>query len=223
VRIIPFILGLTLLSLTAAAQSFTIPYSPERGSLGSSKSEREMMLGNTIDMNTIPMEYNKFNDEKFRQMDEEMKEKMWASEDTAWERACEIDTKEAYRRYMAIYPNGPHRGEAGQRFIDRQVNDIMNNAHEDLPGIEHLEEDDDSPTSTVNVVNHTEYVLTVYYSGIDSRSVLINPGGRAAITVTNGPYKIAASVPPAHIKPFAGKTQLSGGLYEIGFWVVSTY
>jgi len=223
VRIFPFIFGLFLLSLTAGAQSFTLPYSPERGTLGSSKSEREMMLGNSINMNDIPMEYNKLTDEKFRQMDEEMKEKMWASEDTAWERACEIDTKEAYRRYMAIYPNGPHRGEAGRRFIDRQVNDIMSNAHDDLPGIEQTEEDDNSPVSTVVVTNHTEYVLTVYYSGIDSKSVLINPGGRAAVTVTNGSYKVAASVPPANIMPFAGTTQLSGGRYEIGFWVVRLY
>ncbi|MCQ2182170.1 MAG: hypothetical protein MJY89_02040 [Bacteroidales bacterium] len=212
--------ALALLSLAAGAQSFTLPYSPERGLKGSTKSEREMLLGNTIDMDSIPMEYNGFNDEKFKQMDEEMKERQWHSEDTAWERACELDTKEAYRRYIAIFPNGQHRGEANRRFIDREVNDIMSDAHEDLPGIEHVAFDDESPSSTILVENRTEYVLTVYFSGIDSKSVLINPWGRSAVTLTNGTYKIAASVPPAHIHPYAGSTQLSGGRYETRFYVV---
>lgn len=222
-KLAPLILGLTLLSLSVSAQSFKLPYSSERGLKGGSKSERELMLGNTIDMNTIPMDYSKFNDEKYGEMEDEMNERKWQSEDTAWERASEVDTKEAYQRYMAIYPNGQHRGEAYRRFIDRQVNDIMSNAHEELPGIERTAPDDDSPTSTIIVENNTAYVLTVYYSGIDSKSILINPGGRSAVTLTNGPYKIAASVPPAHIRPYAGTTQLSGGQYKTGYWVVRLY
>lgn len=211
---------LLLVSASAGAQTITLPYSVERGSLGTTKSEREMMLGNTIDMNSIPMEYNNFNDERFKEMDEEMSERMWHSEDTAWERACELDTKEAYQRYMAIYPNGPHRGEANRRYIDRQVNDIMSDAHDDLPGIERISEDQESPRSTIMVENHTDYVLTVYFSGIDSKSILISPRGRAAVSLTNGAYKVAASVPPSHIRPYAGTTQLSGGQYKTGFYIV---
>jgi len=217
-----FILGLCLFAFNAGAQSFTLPYGGERGSKGTFKSsEKEMLLGKPIDMNEIPMEYNKYNDERFKEFDEEMNERKWKNEDTAWERACELDTQEAYQRYIAIYPNGPHRGEANRRFIDIQVNDIMNNAHDELPDIFHVAPDDNSPTSTVLIVNHTDYVLTVYYSGIDSKSILINPGSRAALTLTNGSYKVAASVPPSHIRPYAGRTQLSGGRYETGYWVVT--
>ena len=75
-------------------------------------------------------------------------------------------------------------------------------------------------TSEIVIDNNTDYALTVYYSGTSFKSILIPIGGKATFTVENGDYKIAASVPPAYIRPYAGKTEFVGGRYEIGFWVV---
>ena len=167
--------------------------------------------------------YGKFTDEHLKELEDDMNERSWGSEDTAWQRARTLDSEDSYKKFIAMYPYSAHRGEADKRIIDLRVDDALRNAHSDLPGITRTDADDESPTSSVTVVNHTEYALTVLFSGDESRSVVISPGRSAVVKVNNGSYKLAASVPPPHIRPFAGTTDLSGGGYEIGFWVVSTY
>ena len=166
--------------------------------------------------------YKGYSDNDLDEFKKEMQERMWGSEDTAWERARELDTRQSYERYMAIYPNGAHIAEATCLLIDAKINETLNNAHDALPDIKRVEPDDNTLTSTVAVKNNTIYHLTLYWSVRDIESTVIPPDGTALITVENGDYKIAASVPPSHIKPFAGKTTFVGGRYEMGFWVVPT-
>lgn len=219
-----FISILLLLSLSAGAQNWnTLSPDVERGRSGSFSGQKGLLPPSAPEMKTLPVEHDTYNDDGYSQMEEEMNERSWKSEDTAWERACKMDTKDAYRRYIAIYPSGAHRAEATRRMIDREVDDILDNAHEELPGIEHVLVDNESPTSTIIVENHTGYVLTVYYSGIDSRTIQVSPDGRGSVTLTNGPYRIAASVPPTNIRPYAGKTQFIGGRYETKYYVVPVY
>ena len=165
--------------------------------------------------------YKEYSDKDFDDLEKVMQEREWGSEDTAWKRAKELNTRQSYERYMAIYPNGAHIAEATCLLIDAKINETLNNAHNDLPNIKRVEPDDDTPISTVAVKNNTIYSLTVYWSGKNTKSTVIPPDGMATIVVENGDYKIAASVPPNNIRPFAGETYFAGGRYEMGFWVVS--
>lgn len=191
------------------------------GGTGMIRNEREALLGKTIDAKDIPVEYGQYSDERLKELEAEMEERNWGREDTAWERACAINTKDSYKKFIAMYPYGPHRAEASKRLVDLEVEDIFNGKHGKLPSLTHVSDQPDSPKSTVVVENATQYTLTVMYSGTESRVMKISPGSKGAITLTNGFYKIAASVPPAHIRPFAGTEVLSGGRYETGFCVVT--
>lgn len=220
-------LALTLFSLfciavgSAEAQSYSKGNKERRNqgmSLGTTTSER--MLGGTIDVNDIPVGYKAPSDEKLKELEKTMEDKSWESEYSAWQTASRLNTKEAYQKYIAIYPNGPHRPEANQRLIDIDVNNIFNGSHNKMPMMKHVEEDDESPTSTITVENATGYHLTVMYSGMESRKVVIPPGQKSTVTLKNGDYRIAASVPPAHIRPYAGRQIFTGGRYETGYVVV---
>jgi len=169
----------------------------------------------------IPSDYKGYSDADLDQLEKEMKERDWNREDTAWIRACELDTQAAYARYIALYPSGAHFPQATAKLIEAKIDETLENAHEELPEIECVKADENSPTSTLIIRNHTGLSLTVYCSGSQSKSVVIAPGGRDFITVENGAYKLAATVPPVHIRPYAGTTFFAGGQYEIGFWVVT--
>jgi len=205
------------------AQSNKVIENPRGKSTSLSKnSSMEKMLDSKVNINeTIPHNYRGYTDEKLEEFNKQMREKEWNSEDGAWKRACEIDTKYSYQRYKAMYPSGAHIAEANKRYVDANIAETLSKAHNSLPNIKHTETDDDSMTSIIVIDNNTDYPLTVFCSGLDVESVLIPVGGRKSLTLENGEYKLAASVPPAHIKPYAGVTQFVGGRYEMGFWVVS--
>ena len=181
------------------------------------------MIGSKIDVNSIPQGYGRYSDEKLEELEKQMKEREWSSEETAWGRAVALDSKQAYERYMAMYPYGPHVSEANDRLIELRINDVMNSSHGSLPSMDRVYEDDDSPTSTIVIENDTGYPLTVMYSGAEAREITINPGCRGMVTLKNGYYKIAAAVPAGNIKPFAGKQELQGGRYETGFIIAPIY
>ena len=189
----------------------------------SSSSERAKMIGSKIDVNSIPQSYGRYSDEKLEDLEKQMKEREWSSEETAWGRAVALDSKQAYERYMAMYPYGSHVSEANNRLIELRINDVMNSSHGSLPIMDRVFEDDDSPTSTIVIENDTGYPLTVMYSGTDAREITINPGCKGMVTLKNGYYKIAAAVPAGNIKPYAGKQELQGGRYETGFIIAPLY
>ena len=170
---------------------------------------------------SLPSSYKDYHDDNLDKMNSAMKEREWLSEDTAWKRAREMDTRQSYERYMSMYPGGAHIAQAGSRLVNVKIDETLSKAHNNLPNIKRIESDDSSPTSTIEIHNNTGYPLTVYYSGEKGSSILIQPDRTGTITLDNGPYKLAAMVPPSHIRPYAGKTELLGGRYEIGFWVVS--
>lgn len=221
---------LLLAFLEAGAQnSFTTDRYHEKGKGMSTKPVTKGMIieksaGSPIDANpTLPYGYREYQDEKFDQLDKTMKDRQWGSEDTAWIRASELDTRQAYETYISRFPQGAHVAEANCRMIDRKVEETLANAHDQLPNIKCVEPDEFSPTTTLSIKNNTGYPLTVYCSGTDKTSVVIPVNGTRNVTITNGDYKLAASVPPAYIRPFAGVTTFYGGRYEMGFWVVSSY
>lgn len=219
---IKFFLASTLMlwSIGAGAQSFERSKDRFIGSSGKAELEK-MLTPRRAEESGVPSNYKSYTDNTLQDLERQMKEREWGSEDTAWNRACEINSSQAYERYMAIYPTGAHIADASRKLVDARVAETLNNAHNELPDIMRVEPDDDSPTSTILIKNNTGLTLTVYYSGSVSKSLVIPPDGMNFITLENGPYKLAATVPPAHIKPYAGKTELRGGRYEIGFWIVT--
>ena len=225
-RILTLLMMLTLTASTARAQSISIGrygdrYKGSATGTSSGMAVPQGMAGGSVRMEpSVPSGYGKYEDDGLDALEKEMQEREWGHEDTAWKRASEMDSIEGYQTYLARYPYGAHAGDANNRIIDLRVQDALNGSHEDLPDMKRVEEDDDSPTSTILVENNTGYPLTVMYSGLESKSIVIAAGGRGAVTVKNGHYRIAASVPPGHIRPFAGSQDFSGGRYEVGFWVV---
>lgn len=197
-----------------------------RGSLnGSTVRGYSGGMGNTVmgtrnEMISHEPDYGTKSDKRMEELDREMEERKWANEKEAWDRACELDSKEAYKKYVALFPTGIHRGDADKKIIDFEVEEILNGEYEALPAMKQVGESDDSPTSTISILNTTEYPLTVWYSGTESKSITIAPRGKGAIVISNGFYRIAASVPDAHIRPFAGEEYVLGGKYETGYCIV---
>lgn len=188
---------------------------------GAGKAGKESLLMIPKADNSIPSEYKNYSDDNLEEFDRKMKERAWERDDTAWERACAMNTVLAYERYSAMYPNGAHIAEAKCRLVDANITEMLNNAHTELPDIECIETDEESETSTLLIENHTGLPLTIYYSGFEDKSrVVIPENGSTTLVLENGEYKLAASVPPKHIRPYAGKTTLYGGKYKVGFWIV---
>lgn len=217
-RFISVMLGLVLIVLSAGAQ--TVHEGGNSFSVRASRSERAKMIGKTIDPKSMPIEHSQYVDEKVKELEQAMKERDWGSEDTAWKRASELDTKDAYQRYSAMYPQGAHIAAASTRLIEIQVNDVFNSDHGSLPRMKHVDEDDDSPVSIIVVENATGQPLTVMYSGTESKSIVIVPGGKEVVSLKNGFYRIAASVPAANVRPYAGSEVLTGGRYEAGYCII---
>lgn len=226
IRKILLIAGLALLCASAGAQSpLTLDKSRERRGGGSAKAKpgTEKMIFTKVEMDPNSVSYKDYKDETLDELDKTMQEREWGSEDTAWARAQKLDTRQAYEKFISMYPYGKYVAEANCKLIDARVNETLSNAHQSLPNIKHIETDEPTFESTVEVTNHTGLPLTVYYSGIDKKSVLIPPDGKSTVILENGDYKLAASVPPQSIRPFAGQTAFVGGRYEIGFWIVPSH
>ena len=215
---------LCALSFCAGAQTvIPVPKEKDGGSTGRITKERPGTIAMPNDMKLPPVEYRQDQDFRSKQLDDMMAERDWGSEDTAWERAKAIDTKESYQRYIAMYPYGAHRPDASQRLVDIQVDDILNGSYDNFPKIELVKEDEDSPTSTIVIENETGCPLTVFYSGEESRSIVISPGFKGSVTLPNGNYRIAASVPVYNVRPFAGSESFHGGQYKVCFVIAPVY
>jgi len=214
--------GMSLISLASAAQTdinkLTIGGGNASGLINNDRSDviRDTKMG-AMD---IPLEYGKEYDDRLKELDAQMEERKWDNEKSAWERACELNTRDAYQKYADRYPSGLHRGEAENKMVDFDIEKIFSGEFNDLPIMTQTEADTTKQVSVVEVENHTKYELTVLYRGSQNKRVQIPAGGRGSVTVENGYYQIAAFVPPKWIRPYAGRQELTGGRYETGYWVV---
>lgn len=176
--------------------------------------------GNTVGFDALPTQIGSYDDRKMKAIEKRFEGRKWEDEGLAWEAAQELNTADAYRKYIARFPGGAHAPQANKRLTDLSVNDIFKGNHNTLPKFERTDPDDFSQTSTIVIENATGMMLTVMFSGTDSRSVTIAPGSRESVTIENGTYRIAASVPSQTVQPFAGSGSFSGGRYDTGFCIV---
>ncbi|MGN0201528.1 MAG: hypothetical protein ACI399_01305 [Candidatus Cryptobacteroides sp.] len=212
---------LCLCNLMPAQTSVTMQKKGDKYSGAAVTGGREKVMSGVRSDLRDNVRYNgTFKDETLDDFAKAMKEREWNSEDTAWKRACLLNTKEAYQKYISLYPRGPHRAEADKKLVEAKIDDIFKNNHGTLPAFAHVQEDG-RPTSSLVMENTTEYPLTVMFSGPEIRSVVIDPGSILTITIKNGVYRVAASVPPGSIIPYAGTQTFTGGRYETGYCIVN--
>ena len=150
-----------------------------------------------------------------------MHSEKWGTEQNAWTYACEMNTAQVYEEYESLYPNGKHFKEAEKRAVSLRVDNIFGSNHGSLPAMNKTGYGQGS-SSTVIVENATSYVLTVYYSGTDGKRLIIQPHGRQSVVLINGQYRIAASVSDKSVRSFAGSETLTGGEYNVKYYIQTT-
>lgn len=145
----------------------------------------------------------------------------WGTEKTAWEYACSRNTVADYEEYERLFPNGKHVKEAEKRAVSIRVENLFIMDHGSLPAMNKTS-NGRGASSTVIVENATSYVMTIYYSGTDGKRLTITPHGRQSVVLANGFYRIAASVNDVSVRPFAGTENLTGGEYNVQYYIKTT-
>lgn len=75
----------------------------------------------------------------------------------------------------------------------------------------------------ISVYNNTSYTLTIRYSGIESKKLVLAPKARKSIKLKNGTYRVAASVNASNVGNYAGKENLVGGDYSSEYYIKTSY
>lgn len=150
-----------------------------------------------------------------------MEQTKWRNEAYAWATACDINTVASYNKYLSFHPSGSHSGLANKRAIDLEVDSILAGEHGDLTSMDKSFSGRGS-TSTVSVTNDTQYTLTLLYSGSTSKRLVLKPHSSQTITLPNGSYRIAASVNAGGVRSYAGTESLTGGGYDVSYYISTT-
>lgn len=168
-------------------------------------------------MELLDLEKQKLENERNERM---RKEKIaWNTESNAWQTASEKGTLDMYRTYLKLYPNGVHCSQAKKKVIDLEVADVFqSNDYGLLPPMDKTRYGAEA-YATVAVKNDTQYVLTLLYSGIESKRIIINAHGFKKVKLKSGSYHIVASVDASGVQKFAGTEDLAGGEYSVSYYI----
>lgn len=143
----------------------------------------------------------------------------WSSEDRAWETVLKGGTLAMFQRYLKLYPNGVHGSEAMKKIIDLEVADVFGSGnYGQLPSMDKTGYGK-SVYTTVTVKNDTQYTLTLLYSGTESKRIVISSYDSQNVQLKSGSYRIVASVDANRVRNFAGKEDLTGGIYSVNYYV----
>jgi hypothetical protein len=78
---------------------------------------------------------------------------------------------------------------------------------------------EDNLLNSIEIFNNTQYILTIRYSGIESKKVVMSPKQRTSLSLKNGNYRIAASVNASNVRNYAGNENLSAGEYTSEYYI----
>lgn len=146
-------------------------------------------------------------------------QKDWSSEPNAWEATTKNGTLAMYRQYLKLYPDGAHESQAKKKIIDLEVADVFSSGnYGKLPPMD-TKNSRKSASVMVTISNDTQYTLTLLYSGIESKRIVINSRGIQNVRLKSGSYHIVASVTASGIRNFAGTEDLSGGNYSVSYYI----
>jgi outer membrane protein assembly factor BamD (BamD/ComL family) len=138
-----------------------------------------------------------------------------------WDKTCKTNTIKAYEDYISKYPFSDFVKTSEKKIIDLEVDKIFQGSYGHLPPMSKSSSVSASDTSNIKIeiYNNTKYTLTVRYSGLESKKIVIRPKARTKIVLENGKYRIAASVNASNVRNYAGKEDLKGGDYSSEFYI----
>lgn len=168
-------------------------------------------------LNIVPERYQEDGDNRLLAAREDL---LWQNESSAWEVATERNTVQTMQKYINLYPNGRHVAQAEKKMIDLEVDAAFAGEHGELPPLERGYSSGKA-YSTIEITNNTQYELTINYSGIESKRMVIPAHNRKSIHLKNGHYRLAASV-GHNVRPFAGQEYLDGSDYSSTFYIITS-
>jgi hypothetical protein len=157
-------------------------------------------------------------EERIRLRKEREEAVKWDTDSKAWNEATSRNTLVAYKKYIKLYPYGAYAQRAKKLVIDKEVDEIFGSEHEKLPSMKQTSYGYGDNT-TVSLYNKTSYVLTIRYSGTESKKIDLSPQQRLSISLKNGTYRVTASANNASVRNYAGTEVLSGGGYDSQYYI----
>jgi outer membrane protein assembly factor BamD (BamD/ComL family) len=150
----------------------------------------------------------------------EAKEYIQKIEQQDWDKACKNNSVKSYTDYIKKYPFGAFVGQADKRIIDLEVDKIFSGDYGQLPAMSRNSFGySSSEINTIQIYNNTQYTLTIRYSGVESKKILLSPKQRTTTFLKNGSYRIAASVNASDVRNYAGIESLTGGDYSSEYYI----
>src|SRR5690606_32212883 len=137
-----------------------------------------------------------------------------------WDNAIKKNTIKSFQDYLTKFPSSEHREEAEKKIIDLEVDAIFSGSYGKLPPMSRSNSNTQyTTTNTIEIHNKTKFNLTIRYSGIESKKIILRADQKRTITLTNGTYRVAASVAASNVQNYAGKESLLGGQYFSEYWI----
>jgi len=151
------------------------------------------------------------------------KEKLIEIEENDWEKAFTLNSIKLLSDCIKKYPYSYNIDDAEKKIIDLEVDKIFKGDYGQLPPMSKNNYNySASSTNSISIYNRTKYTLTVRYSGVESKKIVLIPGERTTISLKFGNYRIAASVNAANVRNYAGSEYLSSGEYSSEFYIKTT-
>jgi hypothetical protein len=146
------------------------------------------------------------------------KQDLWNSFD--WVK--KTNTKAAYERFIERNPNSPEVSFCKRRLIDLEVDQALLDRDKlgELPPMSRMSSGATTRTS-ISVKNDTRYTLDVLYSGPSSDRLTVSPGAAGKIALSNGTYRVLASVRASNVSQYYGNESLNGGVYEVTYYITT--
>ena len=179
--------------------------------------DTETIEGWNLYKSTVTEPYWRDADERI----DDLNNRLWGTEAQAWRTAQKENSLTAYNRYLELYPKGAHVKAADKKVIDLSVTSIFAGDHGSLPGMDKTSYSS-SGVNHISVRNDTQYTLTLLYSGPDSKRLVLRPNSSGTVTLPNGSYRVAASVAAANVRSYAGTETLTGGGYDVSYYISSS-
>jgi hypothetical protein len=134
-----------------------------------------------------------------------------------WEWVQTQDSLPIYKRFATRFPNHPEIEAIQKRIIDLEVKEIAAGEYGEMPKAQPLSYG--GSTVDMEIENKTGYVLTVRYSGTNSKMIVLPVASTESITLVPGDYQVAASVSASNVTNYYGRDTMQGGKYSSSFFI----
>jgi hypothetical protein len=134
-----------------------------------------------------------------------------------WDWVQAQDSIDAYKKFATRFPDHPQIKQIQKRIIDLEVKAIAAGEYGELPRAQAITVG--GTTAEVKIENKTGYVLTVRYSGNDSKMIVVPVEATMSVTLIPGDYQVAASVSAANVRNYFGQDSMAGGKYSSSFYI----